>query len=82
VGHELALGDQAVKRLFDEVLSLAEVVEDLAPEGEEATVHPEVEVGHRADAVHPPARVGRDHVKRLPGTNRDEARDRAVLLEF
>src|SRR5262249_53265556 len=38
VGHEPALGDEPLERLAHQLLAVAEVVEDLGPEDEEAAV--------------------------------------------
>src|SRR5919197_3440739 len=67
--------------MADEVLARAEVVEDLAPEGEEAAVDPEVgvaDVANRLDAVPVPER---DDVELVRRPHAEEERRLVARLE-
>src|SRR5215831_13713908 len=51
VSDELLLLDQAMERLLDQLLALFDVVEDLAPEDEEAAVDQEIRVADVSDLL-------------------------------
>src|SRR5579883_143219 len=79
--EELPLLDEALKRLDDELLAVAHVVEDLATKREEAAVdaHGRRRDGLELDGV--PLRVGVDHVKRVRDANAEKGPDLAALEE-
>src|SRR5690606_5543702 len=78
---QLALRDQTLERLVDELLALAKVVEDRLPENEEAAVNPVVQVLDRVDGRDGAVGVRVDEMEARVGLHADEGRDLVALLE-
>ncbi len=74
-GHQPALLDQPPERLLDELLALADVVEDLPAEDEVAAVDPGRALANVADRLHRASVVGLHEVERVGRAHGEEGGD-------
>ncbi len=79
--RQLALFDQALEGLLDEVLAFADVVEELTPEDEEAGVDPEIERRHVLHVRRLMGFVERDDVEVVSRAGGEEEPDVVARFE-
>src|SRR6266496_6774012 len=79
---QLAGGDQTPERLLHQVLTRLDVLEDLSPEEEVATVHPQVGAVDVADRGDHAVGLVRHRMERIVGADRQEGRDLALAPEI
>src|SRR5262245_5233880 len=60
IGHKLAFGNEAAKRIFDQFFAVAHVIENLLSENEEAAVHTEPGLANMLDTLDVATIVGLD----------------------
>ena len=83
VGHQLAFVNEALKRLFNQLFPIVQVVENFLPQDHVPTVDSCTGLGNVRDAIHHSVRAGVDEMEARPWLHTHKAGDiRAPFKRF